>query len=150
MGFCHGISHMYILCLNHVNSLYYCFLYSPIPLLFNSVQCIHLYAQINVFQYYPHFIILFFSHLPIVPSDRPTITIMFSLSLFLYIYMYICICVHICVCIYFLCVASIYKGKHATFVLLILAYFAQFTYFMICSSIHLPAHNIISFFFLTE
>jgi hypothetical protein len=73
------------------------------------MQCVLIY-------YLPSF--FFFSHLHVVHSDRPTITVIFSFSICIYIHLciYEYICMHIYIC--FLGIASTFEGKHAHLVFL--------------------------------
>jgi hypothetical protein len=104
--FCLGISHMYIPYSNQINPLY-CILfpYFSAPLLsaaFSAFSFTIFLHKCNVFQYYSFSIILFFfSCLPVVPSERLTVTITCVYD-HVYIYVYI----------YFTSLASTYEGKH--------------------------------------
>jgi hypothetical protein len=91
-----------------LNPLHYLlFLYYHAPLLFRSLQCImfyYLHIQIESFNIF-HSLTLSFPLLPpVVTSDRPTNTVLFTLSL--------CVCVCVCVC---MCVRScMYLCVHIT------------------------------------
>jgi hypothetical protein len=99
---------------------------------------------------FPLYYSLYLSYLSIVPSERPTNTIMFlslSLCLSLYIYMCVCVCMHICVCmylclqIYLIDLASTYERKH---MISVLWTWLTSLNMMVSSSIHLPLNNKIS------
>jgi hypothetical protein len=95
-GGCHGISDLYTLYFNQISPLLILSL-RPAPLLFkSSVNCILLSAYSDaMFQYFSLQNSPSLSHLLIVTSDRPTITIICSLSLSLYVCVYMCICTFI-------------------------------------------------------
>jgi hypothetical protein len=88
---------------------YLLFLHHPALLLVNSSQCIplfYLHTQMHRFSIIHHHS-LFLYHLLEVPSDRPTIKIMFSLfCIRVCVNMYICD--HTCICL--ISLASTYKA----------------------------------------
>jgi hypothetical protein len=134
MGFHLGISHVYILYLSQINTLYYSFSITLLPYYSTGYSVLHYTIHIQMYcvlVWFPVYI-LFLSCLPVGSSNRPTNTTMLSWEgerehiyksththththTHTYIKRERCIFDHICihVYVYLTGVASTYEGKHS-------------------------------------